>query len=128
MAFSITLKDEGESFFDIKNKTISQIKNIHQRDIGSIEKEKKQKGILIEINSFEKLIDICNKRKEIKLKYELETNVNLVSFENKRIEISFNDHLDKEFIKEMCEVCALREAWGYNYKQNKHYKKWIKDE
>ena len=31
-------------------------------------------------------------KKEIELKYELETNVNLVSFENKRIEISFNDN------------------------------------
>ena len=87
--------------FDIKNKTISQIKNIHQRDIGSIETEKKQKGILIEINSFEKLIDICNKRKEIKLKYELETNVNLVSFEQKRIEISFNENLDRDFVKNL---------------------------
>ena len=44
---------------------------------------------------------ISNSKKEIKLKYELETNVNLVSFENKRIEISFNENLDKEFIKEL---------------------------
>ena len=29
----------------------------------------------------------------------MENNVNLVSFENKRIEISFNEQLDKEFIK-----------------------------
>ena len=36
--------------------------------------------------------------------------------------------LDKEFIKDMCQTCALREAWGYNYKQNKHYKKWIDNE
>ena len=33
------------------------------------------------------------------MKYELEKNVNLVSFENKRIEISFNENLDKNFIK-----------------------------
>ncbi len=25
----------------------------------------------------------------------------------------------------MCEKCALREAWGYNYKQNPKYKKWL---
>ena len=30
----------------------------------------------------------------------LEKNVNLVHFENNRIEISFNDNLDKNFIKE----------------------------
>ena len=44
-------------------------------------------------------MNICTKKKEIKLKYELEKNVNLVSFEEKRIEISFNENLDKEFIK-----------------------------
>ena len=33
--------------------------------------------------------------------------------------------LENVFIKTMCEKCALREAWGYNYKQTKNYKKWI---
>ena len=87
--------------FDVKNKTISQIKNIHQREIKNIETNKNKKDVLIEINSFEKLIDICNNKKEIKLKYELETNVNLVSFEPKRIEISFNENLDKDFVKNL---------------------------
>ena len=40
-------------------------------------------------------------KKEIKLKYGLEKNVNLVSFEKNRIEISFNDNLDKNFVKEL---------------------------
>ena len=38
-------------------------------------------------------------KKEIKLKYELENNVNLVNFENGRIEISINEKLEKNFIK-----------------------------
>jgi DNA polymerase-3 subunit gamma/tau len=37
----------------------------------------------------------------MKLKYELEKNVNLVSFEKNRIEISFNDDLDKNFVKDL---------------------------
>ena len=41
------------------------------------------------------------KKKELKLKYELETNVSLVSFTDKRIEISFNENLDKDFVKEL---------------------------
>ena len=41
------------------------------------------------------------KKKEIKLKYELEKNVNLVKFERNRIEISFNDNLDKDFVKDL---------------------------
>ena len=47
------------------------------------------------------MLEICVLKKEIKLKYELEKNVNLVSFENQRIEISFNDDLDKDFIKNL---------------------------
>ena len=41
------------------------------------------------------------KKKEIKLKYELEKNVNLVKFEKNRIEISFNESLDKDFVKDL---------------------------
>ena len=33
------------------------------------------------------------------LKYDLENNVNLVKFEENRIEISFNENLDKDFVK-----------------------------
>ena len=44
---------------------------------------------------------ITSDHKEIKLKYELEKNVNLVSFEKNRIEISFNDNLDKNFVKDL---------------------------
>ena len=87
---------------DVKNKTIGQIKNVEQ------EKKQTEQPILktqhktiLQIKTFNDLIEICNIKKEIKLKYELETNVNLVSFENKRIEISFNNHLDKEFIKNL---------------------------
>ena len=37
----------------------------------------------------------------MKLKYELENNVNLVKFEQGRVEISFNDNLDKNFVKDL---------------------------
>ena len=46
-------------------------------------------------------MEVCNLKKEIKLKYELEKNVNLVRFDNPRIEISFNDNLDKDFVKDL---------------------------
>ena len=39
----------------------------------------------------------------MKLKYELENNVNLVSFKNNNIEISFNDKLNKSFVKDLSE-------------------------
>ena len=48
-----------------------------------------------------KLIQTCIDKKEIKLKYELEKNVNLVKFEKNMIEISFNENLDKNFVKDL---------------------------
>ena len=93
---------KNNDHLNVNNNTIKQIKNIVQeKDIKkNIKIENYQKDI-IEIISFDELIEICNSKKEIKLKYELETNVNLVSFENQRIEISFNEDLDKEFIKNL---------------------------
>ena len=61
--------------------------------------EKSNPTILIK--NFEELIRLCNEKKELKLKYELETNVSLVSFVENRIEISFNENLDKNFVKEL---------------------------
>ena len=58
-------------------------------------------GNKFQIKSLDDLIKVCENQKEIKLKYELETNFNLVSFEQKRIEISFNENLDKNFIKDL---------------------------
>ena len=48
-----------------------------------------------------KMKESQKKIKEIKMKYELEKNVNLVKFEKNIIEISFNENLDKNFVKEI---------------------------
>ena len=90
----------SDDLFDLKNKTVGQIKNIIQEKHPeqNIKKDEKYSRTLI-IDSFDRLLEVCNLKKEIKLKYELEKNVNLVSFEDRRIEISFNEDLDKEFIK-----------------------------
>ena len=56
---------------------------------------------IILVAFFDELLKICSHKKEIKLKYELEKNVNLVKFERNRIEISFNDNLDKDFVKNL---------------------------
>jgi len=78
---------------------VNQIKNVSQED--KIDPKLKINKKKSEINSFQELVNLCNQKKEIKLKYELETNVNLVSFEDGRIEIAFNENLDKDFIKEL---------------------------
>ena len=82
------------------NKSINQIKvSSQEQKIEEIDNPKLSNKT--NINSFSDLILICTSKKEIKLKYELEKNVNLVSFKNKNIEISFNERLDKNFIKNL---------------------------
>ncbi len=93
--------NKDEDILEVQNKTISQIKNFSQEESSKPEKKIEKNLSKIEIGSFEELIELCNKKKELKLKYELETNVSLVSFTVRRIEISFNENLDKDFVKEL---------------------------
>ena len=96
-----TLSIEKNSSYKPKNDVIDQIKNITQEKKIKSEENTNIKSEERTIRSFKNLLDICNEKKEIKLKYELEKNVNLVNFERNRIEISFNDNLDKSFVKEL---------------------------
>ncbi|WP_075520299.1 DNA polymerase III subunit gamma/tau [Candidatus Pelagibacter communis] len=82
------------------NKTIDQIKFSSQEE-EKISIDDKKISNKTEINSFSDLISVCVSKKEIELKYELENNVNLISFKNNNIEISFNDNLNKNFIKNL---------------------------
>ena len=84
-----------------KAKTIGQIKNIAQEKDVVLKDDKEVETQTGLINSFDDLLEICSSKKEVKLRYELEKNVNLVSFEDQRIEISFNEDLDKDFIKDL---------------------------
>ena len=87
---------------NLSSPTVNQIKNIAQEEKSKPELSNEVKAdSSLKINSLERLIQICLDKKEIKLKYELEKNVNLVKFEQNRIEISFNDNLDKNFVKDL---------------------------
>jgi DNA polymerase-3 subunit gamma/tau len=57
----------------------------------------------LEIKTFNDLIQIVTKEKEVELKYDLERNVNLVSFIKGKINITFNEKLNKNFIKILTE-------------------------
>ena len=79
---------------------VNQIKNVKQEEELKFDQDINQiKNDFSQIKSFDQLVDLCIKKKEMDLKYELETNVNLVNFEKNRIEISFNENLKKDFIK-----------------------------
>ena len=74
----------------------------------------------IEITSFQDLIDQANKEKEIELKFDLERNVKLVSFNKGTIDISFNEKLNKNFIKNLTEklLTWTGERWIISLSKN----------
>ncbi|WP_440691019.1 DNA polymerase III subunit gamma/tau [Candidatus Pelagibacter sp. HIMB1782] len=97
-------EENSTSKIEIKTETkiIDQIKNISQEEKKNPEIQTEVKAeVKTQINSFDELIAICTSKRELKLKFELEKNVNLVKFEKNRIEISFNDSLDKDFVKDL---------------------------
>ena len=60
----------------------------------------------IKVLSFEDLINLSSKKKEIQLKYDLENNVNLIKFSIGKINISFNQNLDSNFVRNLSEKLA----------------------
>lgn len=83
-----------------------QIKNTTQTKptLLSLNPKNLSKDIFLEkVSSFEELILLTSKKKEIQLKYDLEKNVNLIKFSEGKIDISFNENLDKNFVRNLSE-------------------------
>ena len=96
--FSLNETDE------IANISKDQIKNTTQTKpiLSSLNPKNLQKDIIVEkISSFEELILLSSRKKEIQLKYDLENNVNLIKFSKGKIDISFNENLDKNFVRNL---------------------------
>ncbi len=82
----------------------SQLKNTDQIKTNPVKDfENQNSKSKIKITSFKDLISQANKEKEIELKFDLERNVKLVSFNKGKIDISFNEKLNKNFIKSLTE-------------------------
>jgi DNA polymerase-3 subunit gamma/tau len=99
-------------------KSTEQIKNNPLKTLSSDTKKN------IEITSFQDLIDQANKEKEVELKYDLERNVKLVSFNKGKIDISFNEKLNQNFIKNLTEKLLLwtGERWIISLSKNSEAK------
>ena len=94
-----TIKKKSESKDQIK--IISQEKK-EILDLENISKlPNKNERLKETISSFDSLIHLCLKHKEMQLKYNLEKNVRLVKFSDGQMEFSFNENLDKDFIKNL---------------------------
>jgi len=74
-------------------KSVEQIKTLTTKEM-DVEKK-------FQVRSFSDLIYLSEKNKEIELKYDLERNVKLVNFEDGKIDINFNENLNKNFIKKL---------------------------
>jgi len=106
---------EGDFSTQIKN----QLKNTNQIKSSPIKNLSSQVS-KIEITSFQDLINLANEEKEVELKYDLERNVKLVSFNKGKIDISFNEDLNKNFIKNLTEKLLLwtGERWIISLSKN----------
>ena len=83
----------------------NQLKNTDQIKTNPVKSPELQPETLksLEIKTLEDLIQIAANEKEVELKYDLERNVNLVSFIPGKINITFNEKLNKNFIKILTE-------------------------
>ena len=83
----------------------NQMKNIEQ--IKTLEKKETHEENKLQVKSFSELINLSEKRKEMELKYDLERNVKLINFEDGKIDINFNENLNKNFIKKLSNCLHL---------------------
>ena len=110
---------------NIPNQIKNQLKNINQIKTNPVKSlSKDEQNAKIEITSFQDLINQANKEKEIELKYDLERNVKLVSFNKGTIDISFNEKLNKNFIKNLTEKLLIwtGERWIISLSKNNEAK------
>ena len=92
---------------DVKTKNAykNQLKSTDQIKINLVKNPELQSEVFkyLDVKTLEDLIQVTAKEKEVELKYDLERNVNLVSFLPGKINISFNEKLNKNFIKILTE-------------------------
>ena len=89
-------KKFGDTENEVPKISKDQIKNIFQtKPSKDYDAEK--------LLSFEDLISLSVKKREIHLKYDLENNVNLIKFSEGKIDISLNENLDKNFVRNLSE-------------------------
>ena len=118
-------KIDDQPVDNIPNQIKNQLKNINQIKTNPIKNlSKESQSTKIEITSFQDLINLANKEKEIELKYDLERNVKLVSFNRGKIDISFNEKLNKNFIKNLTEklLSWTGERWIISLSKNSNAK------
>jgi DNA polymerase-3 subunit gamma/tau len=113
-----TSSKKAETLSNIKNEikkdiiketkqSTDQIKNVIQEKKEILDNDKtfklpnENRNSTETVSNFDDLISLCLKHKEMQLKYDLEKNVSLVKFSNGQMEFSFNENINKNFIKNL---------------------------
>jgi len=102
---SLAIDSEDLDSEKIKSVYKNQLKNTDQIKT-NLAKSPELKSDLVNplvIKTFKDLIQVAAKEKEVELKYDLERNVKLVSFTPGKMNITFNEKLNKNFIKILTE-------------------------
>jgi DNA polymerase-3 subunit gamma/tau len=101
----LTPKSESQDDKETKSVYKNQLKSTDQIKTNIVKnpKLKSESSNTIAIKTFEDLIQAATKEKEVELKYDLERNVKVVSFVPGKINITFNEKLNKNFIKILTE-------------------------
>ena len=110
---------------DLSTQVKNQLKSTNQIKTNPIKDLSRDKnGSEIKITSFQDLINQAQKDKEVELRYDLERNVKLVSFNKGKIDISFNEKLNKNFIKTLTEKLLdwTGERWIISLSKNSNAK------
>ncbi len=115
-------KLQNENLEDnLPNQIKNQLKNTDQIKINPTKNSNPEmKTEKIKIKSFDELVNVATRNKEIELKFDLERNVKLVSFNKGKINICFNDKLNKNFIKNLTEKLLVwtGERWIISLSKN----------
>lgn len=106
---------------DLSTQVKNQLKSLDQiktSPIKNLSPEFSKNKIVI--TDFQDLINLASKEKEVELKFDLERNVKLLSFNRGKIDISFNENLNKNFIKDLTEKLLLwtGERWIISLSKN----------
>jgi len=100
----------------------NQLKNVNQLKEKVIKNPelKNKANSDFNVSKFQDLIDLAGRERELELKYDLERNVKLVSFDIGKINISFNEKLNKNFIKLLTEKLMkwTNKRWIISLSQN----------
>ena len=102
---TITTTTSQQDEKQIKSSFKNQLKSTNQikTNLAKNPELKSESANILMIKTFEDLIQTATKEKEVELKYDLERNVKLVSFATGKINITFNEKLNKNFIKILTE-------------------------